>query len=146
MAEILKQCPAYFPHYFKLVMFHCENPDDQVNRNIVYALSVLLEYAQKQIAPELEKVIHALKTIFEKTKDAECKDNVVAAVCKIVKFHDPIPELVKFIVENIPLEHDKNENETVMKCFMYLYDKKPMLIKPHWKKALQTFVKVITDE
>lgn len=152
LAEIFNQCPAalptYFDHYFTIVMKNAEKPDPALNRNIAYSLAVLLEVGQNLIVPHVDRILQTLNFIYEKSEEKDAKENVVAAICRVIQHHNhpQATQLIGFVAENVPFTEDANENETVLKCLFVLYQTKPELVKPHWKKVILCCLKIFCDE
>jgi hypothetical protein len=87
------------------------------------------------MAPYLQDGLILLKQIFDhKSSEQACKDNAVAAICRIIyTFNPPMPHqiFVDNLVKMMPFQGDEGEEGTALKCLIFLYTKTPELILPY---------------
>ncbi len=59
--------------------------DEELNRNVAFCLGVMASKSSESMAPFINQVLGILKNIFEKSQDQACKDNVAAALIRILR-------------------------------------------------------------
>ncbi len=87
--------------------------------------------------------------MFEKSKDLDAKDNVVATSCKILMHYPtavPFDQMYDFINRNVPLTGDPEENETVITLYMQLIESQPQKVESQLEKVVMICLKVLVDE
>ena len=61
-----------------------EMGDDELNRNIAFALGIVAEKGVQFIAEKIPYIMLALKNIFDRSKMHEAKYNAAAALCRVI--------------------------------------------------------------
>lgn len=114
MPSLLKKC---FDIFYKNIMDtfgECKN--DDLIRNLAFALGTCAELQPKLIKPKVKDVLKILNSVIDNVKDEGAKDNIIAALFKITTFNfDSVPykSMIPTLYENIPLKEDLDENEAV---------------------------------
>ena len=88
MAEVFASCPAAIPACFddfvKLLDANSNLQDSKMNRNLAYAVGVLAQHAQMLFQPHIASFMTLLNRLNDNSSEQAAKDNVLAALCKIV--------------------------------------------------------------
>jgi len=64
-----------------------------------------------------------------------------------MNYETPNPqELVDFIFQNAPLHSDAEENETILRCFIALYNSNKETVAKHSRNATLACLKVLVDD
>lgn len=97
-----------------------------------------------------------LHRIHDESEEPEAKDNIIAAFCRIVEFQFlPLPEsqrpaefesLTDAVFAKIPFNGDVNENETILKFAMKLFEVDQARAIKYMPTIAKTSVMVICDE
>ncbi len=58
--------------------------DEEIDRNVVFCLGVMCEKNPMVMSQYFVQIMNYLKIVYEKSKMPECKDNIIAAFCKMI--------------------------------------------------------------
>ncbi len=153
MAAIFDNCPAAIPTYFgqfsQLVLARTDTDDNSLNRNLSFSIGVLAMRCPGMFQQILQPCLQALNGMFERSKEIDTKDNVVAASCKIMLYHAaavPFDQMYDFMNRNVPFEGDPEENETVLNVYMSLIEPHPEKVEPYLDKIVLICLKILLDD
>lgn len=89
LAETFDSCraaiPVYFNDFLHIILKNAKTDDSSLNRNIAYAIGILAEHAGVLLIPHIGSCLEALNNMFQASEEADAKDNVVAASCRILQ-------------------------------------------------------------
>jgi hypothetical protein len=139
ISQCFKYCPGYVANHaselFKTLVALVKRWDEEVNRNISYCLAEMFEKSTQAMLPHLQEGLLTLKQIFEhNSSDQPCKDNAVAAICRIIyTVNPPMPHQVFLdnLVNMMPFKGDEEEEASAWKCIIFLFSVNPQLILPY---------------
>jgi hypothetical protein len=78
--------------------------ETEINRNVAYCLAEMFEKSPKYFAKHLPNGLLLLKQIFDHPSSSEpCKDNALAAICRVIYTINPPMPLQVFVDTLIPL-------------------------------------------
>ena len=127
LAETFSACTAAIPVYFKDFLFillkNAKTDDSDLNRNIAYALGILAQHSGVLMGQHLQPCLEALSAMYSSSEEKEAKDNVISASCRVMQAYPnqvPFDTMLDFVLKNLPLTGDVNENETVLRYAMNL--------------------------
>ena len=129
IGDIFSSCPAAIPACFeafvKLIDANSHLQDSKMNRNLAYGVGVLAQHAQMLFQPHVPNFLTLLTRLNDNSSEQAAKDNVLAAMCKIVQYqYMPLPPAnrpadyqnnINNILMSLPLTGDNSENETILK-------------------------------
>ena len=87
--------------------------ETEINRNVSYCFAEMFEKATYAMNSYLQEGLILLKQIFEHaSSDQPCKDNAVAAICRIIyTINPPMPHQIflENLVKMMPFQGDEEE-------------------------------------
>ena len=143
MTGCLSQCFKWSPGYaanhaeelFKSLAALVPLWETEINRNVAYCFAELFEKAPTYFGKYLQEGLLLLKQIFDHaTSEQACKDNAVAAICRIIYTINPPMPLQVFVdnlVKMMPFQGDEEEEPTALKAILFLAGSNPQVLAPH---------------
>jgi len=143
MTGCLSQCFKWSPGYaanhaeelFRSLAALVPLWETEINRNVAYRFAELFEKAPTYFGKYLQEGLLLLKQIFDHaTSEQACKDNAVAAICRIIYTINPPMPLQVFVdnlVKMMPFEGDEEEEPTALKAILFLAGSNPQVLAPH---------------
>lgn len=148
MTGCLSQCFKWVPGYaashteelFRSLVALSQLNDTEVNRNIAYCFAELFEKAGRGMLAHLQEGLLLLKQFFDSAGSSQaCKDNALAAICRIIYTIDPpMPHqvFVDSLVQMMPFQGDEEEEGSAIKGLIFLAARNPALLHPHRPKLI----------
>ena len=165
LAETFSACtaaiPVYFNDFLHILLKNAKTDDSDLNRNIAYALGILAQHSGILLGQHLQPCLEALSAMYASSEEKEAKDNVISASCRVMQAYPtqvPFDTMLDFVLKNLPLTGDVNENETVLRYAMNLNSLRkktntclkailePQKIQPYMQQITITCIQVLVDE
>ena len=128
-ADCFKFTPSTISDYIQIlypVCMACPNEDNDLGRNAAYLLGTMVEGNCQLVAPKIPQILEKLNAFHASCTKNGVKDNVIAAVSRIIKTCPellPLATLLPVFFNNIPLNEDKEENPTVCQLLLHMAQK-----------------------
>ncbi|KZP01880.1 ARM repeat-containing protein [Calocera viscosa TUFC12733] len=123
----------------------------EVRSNAAYAIGVLVENSEVNMAGEYPKILHGLHSFFNTDANASgsamnARDNACGAVSRmLLKNLNAVPpeQVLPTLFAALPLRNDTQENKPVFKCILHIFQTSPALLDPYWDLLLTLFHHVL---
>jgi hypothetical protein len=153
ISELIRSVgPAVRPfvrHLLPVFSNSIKDADDEVCSNSVFGLGLLASYGGKEIVQHYQSILQALMAVLHITSQApRVIDNVCAALCRmIVSYPEEVPlqEILRIILQCLPLKEDHEENSTVYGCLIQLLQQRNPHLMPHLSYLFSIFAQVLGD-
>lgn len=157
MTGCISQCVKFIPGYttaraqelFRSLADLVKLQDTEVNRNIAYCFAEMFEKAPKVMVTHLQEGLICLKQIYQHANsELACKENAIAAICRIIyTFNPPMPLqlLIDSLIKMMPFQADQEEQPSALKVIIYLSQHNADVIKPHLQRIKEIFVNDLTN-
>lgn len=119
----------YWESQFKPAIIQgLSDPDDNVRRNAAFGCGVCCEKLGEKLVKDYPTLLQALSPLFSiqatnQEASAACRDNAVAAVSRMIMASTqnvPLAQVLPPLLQDLPLQTDMTENETVYTCLLGL--------------------------
>ncbi|KAM4808132.1 importin-4 [Rhinophrynus dorsalis] len=136
----------FVPHVFPALLSGARDQDEEVRSNSVYGLGVLAQHGGQTMHQHYPKLLALLSSIIGSEQNRRVLDNVCGAVCRMVLTHPggvPVEQVFPVLLRSLPLKEDFEENATVFRCIVFLYENSPQQIIGHLKDITHIVAHVI---
>ncbi|KAM9329952.1 importin-4 [Gastrophryne carolinensis] len=136
----------FVPHLLPAMIVGAQDKDAEVRSNAVFGLGVLVEHGGASLHKHYPKLLSVLSSIISSEKNARALDNVCGAVSRMILSHPegvPLEQVFPVLLRSLPLREDFEENRTVFKCIVFLYEKNPSKVVSHINDLARIFGHVL---
>lgn len=139
LSQCFKWCPGYAANnaeeLFRSLVALVPLWETEINRNVAYCFAEMFEKSTNFFLKYLQEALVLLKQIFDHVSSSQpCKDNAVAAICRIIyTINPPMPHqiFVDNLVAMMPFKGDEEEEPSALKAILFLAAKNPQVLAPH---------------
>ncbi|CAH1269854.1 IPO4 [Branchiostoma lanceolatum] len=137
----------FVPHLYPILLQAVKDENDEVRSNGVYGLGVLAEHSGEalyQHYPAMLQTLSEVSTIAGQQR--RVVDNMCGAVARLIMTNIsavPMDSVFPVLVGYLPLQDDFEENTTVYKCVVHLYQAGHPQIQQLLPQLLTAFAQVI---
>lgn len=139
-----------------LELFHHALSDEspEVQSNAAFAVGVLIENSQRDLAAQYLPVLAALRPLFEVPEGApparyNGRDNAAGAVGRMITKNAtavPIEQVLPVVLSALPLKNDFLENGPVYRAIIHIFVNNSQAVVPHLDGLLRVFAHVLDPE
>eukprot|EP00794_Sanderia_malayensis_P019210 gene19210-21134_t len=93
-------------------------------------------------------MLQTLFAVLNKSSSALVSDNICGAVGRMIIANGnitPLEQVIPVIIQHLPIKEDKRENDTVMKCIVFLYQNGNQIIIAHTGQLLIHLLQSLLD-
>ncbi|ORY87166.1 karyopherin Kap123 [Protomyces lactucae-debilis] len=115
----------YTESFYKLISSGLGDENPEVRSNSAYAMGLLCEHSKLDLSSEYMTILQKLQPLFlEGENHRFAKDNAIGCTARMTLAHldaMPLEQVLRVVVQNLPLRHDFAENQPLYRMFCYLY-------------------------
>ena len=92
--------------------------------------------------------MQVLSNLIAKETHAGARDNIIGAIARLIITNHtivPLEQVFPVFVNHLPLKEDLEENKTVFKCILVLYQNGHAILHSHMKQLLKVAVETLPN-
>lgn len=136
---------------FELFYRALSDSDAEVLSNAAFAVGLLIENSEVDLAPQYLHLLAALQPLFNVTPDSSsarlnARDNAAGAVGRLLVRNTaaiPLDQVLTVLVNALPLKNDFLENRPVFRALFHLFRTNVTALYPFMDRLLQVFAHVL---
>lgn len=128
LAEVIQAMESFILPYvdqlLQLFFITLKDEDEEVISNSVFAIGVLAECGKDSVVKHYSDLLQLLFSIADKNPSHLIMDNICGAVSRMILTNYnalPLAQIIPVLIHHLPIQEDKSENDTFMKCICFLY-------------------------
>ncbi|KAG8455383.1 hypothetical protein GDO86_001542 [Hymenochirus boettgeri] len=136
----------FIPQIFPALLSLTKDEDGEVRSNSIFGLGALAEHGGQSMHQYYPKLLSVLSSVISTEENKHVLDNVCGAVSRmVVSYPDgiPIEQVFPVMLRVLPLKEDFEENSTVFKCIVFIYEHFPQQVIGQLKNLANIFAHVL---
>lgn len=145
----LEASRPFFTRLLPVFLGGMKDDHEEVRSNAVYGLGVLVENAADISFPHYPELLQALSNMFSQEDNARARDNLCSTVARLIMTNAngvPLNQVFPVYLQCLPLQEDLEENFTVYKCLLHLYNIRHQELFQNLPQILKTISVALTTQ
>ena len=140
---------AFIPQLLPTFLRLTNDQSAEVRNNVIYGIGELALHGKDAVYSHYPDILQVLSNAIAKESHAGARDNVVGAIARLIIANYsglPLDQIFPVFVNQLPLKEDFEENKTVFKSVLTLYQAGHSILQPHMQLLLKVAVSVLHEE
>lgn len=139
----------FFTRLLPVFLGGMKDDHEEVRSNAVFGLGVLVENAADIAFPHYPELLQALSNMFSREDNPRARDNLCSTVARLIMANAngvPMNQVFPVYLQCLPLQEDLEENFTVYKCLLHLYNLRHQELFQNLPQILKTISVALTTQ